>query len=450
MARRVSAVVVACVLMLGARSVSAAVGIDVTTSRDLVTASTTIVTPAFSTTAGNELLLALISTDSRGGTNTTVQTVTGGGLTWTLVIRSNVQRGASEIWRAFAPAALANVSVTATTSQSVVSSMTVMSFTGVDPSGTNGSGAIGAVASANAASGAPTATLVTTRNGSWVFGVGNDHDKAVSRTPAAGQTVVHQLLASIGSTYWVQRQNAPTPTAGTSVKINDTAPTADSYNLSICEILPAPAQTTFNLSGTLSPAAAASGATVTLAGTLLTAVADASGGYTITGVPNGTYLVTPQKTGLSFTPVNQSATVNGADLSGINFTAQALTFSISGTVTPAALGAGATILIGGTAQTATVDSSGNYTLLTVPNGTYTLSATKAGVTFSPPTQPVTVNGAAVTAINFTAQALTFSISGTVTPAALGAGATITIGGTAQAATVDGSGNYTLLNVANGT
>jgi len=118
--------------------------------------------------------------------------------------------------------------------------MTVMSFTGVDPSGTNGSGAIGATGTANASSGAPTASLVTTRNNSWVFGVGNDFDNAIARTPGSGQSLVHQFLAPIGDTYWVQMQNAPTPARGTTVTINDTAPTTDRYNLTICEILPAP------------------------------------------------------------------------------------------------------------------------------------------------------------------------------------------------------------------
>jgi uncharacterized protein (TIGR03437 family) len=117
--------------------------------------------------------------------------------------------------------------------------MTVMSFTGVDITGTNGSGAIGATASNNSSSGAPTATLITTRNNSWVFGVGNDYDSAISRTPGSGQTVIHQYLATLGDTYWVQSQTSTTASAGSTVLINDTAPTSDRFNLSIVEILPA-------------------------------------------------------------------------------------------------------------------------------------------------------------------------------------------------------------------
>jgi hypothetical protein len=219
---------------------SSGLTIDAQVFGDQSTAKSTVSSASFSTAARNELLLAFIATDYISGSNTTVNNVTGGGLTWTLVLRSNKQKGTSEIWRAFASATLSNVTVTATLSHSVVSSITVVSFSGVDTSGTNGSGAIGATSSANAGSGAPTAKLVTTRGNSWVFGVGNDFDNAISRTPGSGQVLVHQYLSSSGDTYWVQRQNAPTPLSGTSVTINDTAPTGDRYNLAICEILPAP------------------------------------------------------------------------------------------------------------------------------------------------------------------------------------------------------------------
>src|ERR1041384_7502749 len=87
--------------------------LDVTAFGDGSTASTTVQTSAFSTTASNELLLAYISADSVSGANT-VTAVSGGGLTWTLVKRTNNQGGDAEIWRAFATSTLSNVKVTAT------------------------------------------------------------------------------------------------------------------------------------------------------------------------------------------------------------------------------------------------------------------------------------------------------------------------------------------------
>jgi len=218
---------------------TAQLAIDKTASTDNSAAATTIASPTFTTTNTNELLLAFISSDASTA-GITVTNVTGGSLTWSLVKRTNTQLGTAEIWRAFAPTVLTNASVTATLSQSVAASMTVVTISGVDTSGTGGSGAIGATASANASSGVPTASVTTTRNNSWVFGVGNDWDNATARTLGSNQTMVHQYLASVGDTYWVQRQTSTTPTAGTVVTINDTAPSNDRYNLSVCEVLPAP------------------------------------------------------------------------------------------------------------------------------------------------------------------------------------------------------------------
>src|SRR5262249_11191471 len=150
---------------------------------------------------GNELLLAFVSA---GGT-TIVNSVTGGGLTWALVGRTNAVQGTAEIWRTLAPASLSNVTVTAALSQSASAAMTVAGFTGVDPSGTTGSGAIGAVRSASNTTGAPTASLTTTRNGSWVWGVGTDTTASTARTAGSGQSLIHQLLATAtAATYWVQ------------------------------------------------------------------------------------------------------------------------------------------------------------------------------------------------------------------------------------------------------
>jgi hypothetical protein len=122
----------------------------------------------------------------------------------------------------------------------VTFALTVVTFSGVDTSGTNGSGAVGATGVGNAASGGPTASLITTRNNSWVIGMGNDWDKAIARTLGANQSLIHQFLSSVGDTYWVQMQNSPAPLSGTTVTINDTAPTTDQYNLSIVEVLPHP------------------------------------------------------------------------------------------------------------------------------------------------------------------------------------------------------------------
>jgi hypothetical protein len=379
--------------------------VDASVSTDATNKNTTIASPMFSTAAGNELLLAFVAADDVSGGNT-VTGVTGAGLTWQLVRRTNVQRGTSEIWRAFAPVLLSGVSVTATLSQGAAASLTVMSFGNVDTSGANGSGAVGATGSGNANPGAPVAMLTTTRNNSLVFGVGNDWDTATGRTLAANQTMIHQYLAPAGDTFWLQRATNPSSTSGTNVMISDTAPSGDRYNLTICEILPT-GTPTWSISGTVSPSSSGSGATLTLSGGASgTTTADSSGNFSFTGLANGTYTVTPSRSGFTFTPTSQPVTVNGANVLGINFTAQPVpTWSVSGTVSPPTSGSGTTLtLSGGASGTTTADGSGNFSFTGLANGAYTVTPSRSGFTFTPTSRSVNVSSANVIAVNFTIQA----------------------------------------------
>jgi hypothetical protein len=185
-------------------------------------------TAPFSTSSAAEVLVAFAASDepTSGGQSLTVS---GAGLTWTLVQRANTQLGPAEIWTATATNQLTNVTVTST--QAVggyYQSLTVVTFTGA--------GGIGASAVANAATGAPTISL-TTQAGSLVYGVGNDWDKAIARTVGANQALVHQSLAAVGDTYWVQNWIGPLAVAGTRVQLNDTAPTTDRWNFASVEIL---------------------------------------------------------------------------------------------------------------------------------------------------------------------------------------------------------------------
>ena len=186
------------VTFTSALAASTTLATDAIIFKDSASSSSSITTPSFSTTLGNELLLAFIAADYPGsGPNTTVTSVSGAGLTWALVQRTNAQFGTAEIWRALSPVPLNNATVTANFSVAVaVSSITVVSFSGVDLSGTNGSGAIGATGSGSDV-GPPAATLTTTRNNSLVFGVGNDWDAAIARTVGTNQSLVHQYLPAV-------------------------------------------------------------------------------------------------------------------------------------------------------------------------------------------------------------------------------------------------------------
>src|SRR5207249_5390980 len=73
-----------------------------------------------------------------------------------------------------------------------------------------------------------------------VFGVGNDQDGGIARTLGANQTMMHQWVDTAStSTYWVQNYVDPVANAETLVQINDTAPTADRWNLAAVEIVAA-------------------------------------------------------------------------------------------------------------------------------------------------------------------------------------------------------------------
>jgi hypothetical protein len=439
------------VLILTTANAWAAIAIDGTISTNGSKAGSSISTPSFSTQTGNELLLAFVAADYISGNNTTVTGVSGAGFTWALVKRTNTQKGTAEIWRAFATASLSNVTVTATLSQSVLASITVVTYAGVDTSGTNGSGAIGATAGVNASKGSPSASLVSTRNGSWVFGVGNDYDNAIARVPDSGQSLINQYLTSTGDTYWVQKQNAPTPLAGSTVKIDDTAPTADRFNLTIVEVLPSVSGVGYTISGTIAPSSLGSGSQLALSQsgtTLATVMADGSGSFAFNNVLNGAYTVTPSKSGVSFYPLSTNVTVSGANITGINFNATSQIWSLSGNVSPALAGVNVALTGPSNANT-TTDSFGNYSFTGLTNGAYGVTPSLSGYTFTPASQNVTVNSANTTGVNFAGNSVpTWSISGSITPAV--AGITVNLTGTSNGVTVtDSSGNYSFGGLTNG-
>jgi hypothetical protein len=79
-------------------------------------------------------------------------------------------------------------------------------------------------------------------------------------------------------------------------------------------------------------------------------------------------------------------------------------FTVSGSVTSAGQPLAGVVVSDGT-RTATTNAAGAYTIAGVPNGTYTLTPSLSGFTFSPGTLSVTVNGANVGGRNFTAAAV---------------------------------------------
>ena len=73
------------------------------------------------------------------------------------------------------------------------------------------------------------------------FATGEDWSKAVARTLGPDQAMLAQTLETgPGNTYWTQYTTDPSAAAGQTVVLNDTAPTADRWNLAAVEVLPSP------------------------------------------------------------------------------------------------------------------------------------------------------------------------------------------------------------------
>jgi hypothetical protein len=184
------------------------------------------------TAAAGETLVAFVALDGPKGAGSQSASVSGAGLTWSLVKRANTQSGDSEIWTARAGTKLTSASVTATPARGgYQGALTILAFAGGN--GTGGAGAGGGP------TGAPSVYLPGVAEGSGVFAVGNDWDRAVARTPVTGQVLQQQyVLTSVGDTFWVQSTADRNPALGL-VTIADSAPTNDQWNIAAVEVRPA-------------------------------------------------------------------------------------------------------------------------------------------------------------------------------------------------------------------
>jgi hypothetical protein len=164
------------------------------------------------------------------------------------------------------------------------------------------------------------------------------------------------------------------------------------------------AAATYRISGAVG-GATAEGVTVALTGTAsAVTTTSATGDYAFDGLANGSYTVTPSRNGFTFSPVSQLAAVNGADVTGRDFTASAAvtTHAISGAVS-GATAEGVTMTLGGTASGTTATASdGRYVFAGLADGTYTVTPSLDGFTFSPVDRTVVVNGANATGRDFVA------------------------------------------------
>lgn len=196
----------------------------------LVTGTTaTITTQSFAWPA-NAALVALVSYDTQGSATGYDQTVTSAGRTWTRLGRKSLSAtstgGAAagshtgvEIWYGHPLGTSATNTVSTTSTTPNRRSLQVVPVPGAEtvPGGAVGWG--------DTRSGLPSASVVTTRAGSYVFAVCADWtEQTATGTYAAGQTQISAALYAGAYTLRSWRTTNTVPASGTTVAMTSTAP----------------------------------------------------------------------------------------------------------------------------------------------------------------------------------------------------------------------------------
>jgi PKD repeat protein len=143
---------------------------------------------------------------------------------------------------------------------------------------------------------------------------------------------------------------------------------------------------------TISLSGAASGETTT----------DEFGFYQLTGLLDGSYTVAPSYSTWTFTPLSRNVNISGTDPPPQDFVGTRPSYTVSGTLLSAGGGAmsGVSVALTGYPP-ATTNASGVFQFTGVYDGSYTLTPTLVGWTFTPASRPVNVSGANVVNQNFT-------------------------------------------------
>jgi hypothetical protein len=167
---------------------------------------------------------------------------------------------------------------------------------------------------------------------------------------------------------------------------------------------------------------------------------DSDGNYCIVGLTSGSYTVGAACYGAVLAP---SGFVNpltvGPSRTGVNFVATPKTYSLSGRVTDGGVGVADVQVTDGIHSTI-ANSNGDFTINNVPNGNYTLTATKTGYSFLPSgfANPITVADANLANLNFVTP--TYNVSGEITGVAVTTIVTVTDGYRSTTSYKQGSGS----------
>lgn len=221
---------------------------------------TSVASNTFSPPASSVIVLMVV-TIGPSNVASSVSSVTdslGSHLTWALIsgARCNTNNvgnlgGTCEVWYASCPSAQTNMTVTPTYTNPAGGGganegfILPIVFTGAD---TTQNGAVATDPQTSAA--LPSKAVTTTRAGSRVIGCVLNYTNATGPTAGTAQTntingnSIIATNATDADAAWGQMQNANTTSSGTSVTINDTAPSVN-HNMVVVEILASTGPTTF-------------------------------------------------------------------------------------------------------------------------------------------------------------------------------------------------------------
>jgi hypothetical protein len=205
-----------------------------------------------------------------------------------------------------------------------------------------------------------------------------------------------------------------------------------------------------------------SGVTVTLSGDAdSSVVTGADGAFLFEGLSKGDYTVTPTRASFVFTPASRSVTELAADTALDAFEGVGSIYLISGTITGDEA-EGVTVTLSGDADDEVITGAdGTYSFEGLADGSYTVTPSLDGYSFTPAATNVTINNADQTGQDFvsatstyvvsgTVEQTTYDISGTITGDVV-EGVTITLTGDASDSTLtDESGDYSFTGLDSGT